>query len=191
MNEVKDIRKQIQLRLEEKRKLSKAQNGAFILSLVVSGLIMLTFLRVSFLFNDKSISLPVAFIASLVLLGILVWVMSKAKLSLRQDELDTATQYVKVALVISVTLTLMLVLGVSVLVDELKTLHRFSFGAFIVFLAFYTLNLLFTIAGFVSVLRKLSAFEIHSQNMSEINRLYIVSMFLFSSLSVFILLTHL
>ncbi len=186
-----NLRKQIQVRLEEKHKLSSARKGYFILLLVANSLIMLTFLGVSLLYNAHSISIPNDFLASFALLILLTVVIWKARSYVRQDDLLTVTVYIKVALIIVALVVLMLISGAYEIFGELETLHRFSFGALIIFLFFYTLNILFTVGALFAVLKKLKQYEIHSRNMVDINRLFVLSIFLFMALTLFVLLTGL
>lgn len=190
MSEV-NLRKQIQLRLEEKRKVSSARKGYFNLLLVASGLIMLTFIRVSFLYNTQSIFIPVAFMASIGLLGLLVAVVWKAKSFISHDELKLGAVYLRSAIIIISMLVLMLVSGGFEMMDELRSLPRFSFGAILIFLSFYTFNLLFALGAMIVALKKLSNYEIHAMSLTSISRLFVLSIFLLLTLTAFILLTGL
>lgn len=186
-----NLRKQIQVRLEEKRKLSSARKSYFLLLLIANGLIMLTLLSVMFLYNPQSIFIPVGFMASIALLALLIVVVWKAKYYVREDDLQTVKVYIKVALVIVVLHVLMLIFGVYKMLGELEAIHRFNFGALIIFLSYYALNILFTAGALFSVLKKLEHYEIHSRNGVDINRLFVLSTFLFITLTLFVLLAGL
>lgn len=183
-----NLKKKIQVRLEEKRKLYSARKGYFILLMVANGLVMATFLRVSFLHHLQAIPVPVAYLASAAITVLLAAVVWKAWTYGRQDELPAVTVYLKVALVMVVLLVLMLVSGAVEILAEMEEPRHSSFAALAVFLSFYTINLLFMAGALFIVLKKVKLYEIHSKNMADVNRLLVLSVFLSMTFALFVLL---
>jgi hypothetical protein len=185
MYEVTDWKTHIHLRLEEKRKISKARRGASWLLMFASGLVMLTLLRVSVLFSSVPLVLPVLFwVFILVSLGA-VYSLTKAYHFIKESELVVAAQLVQLALVVTVFSVFMLIVGISEWFAELKSLPRMVSGGLLVFLSFYILNVIIGSFSLHAVYRKLKNYEIHSMNMSSFHKIFSFFVFLVITFLIF------
>lgn len=186
MYEVTDWKTHIHLRLEEKRKFSKARNGASWLLMFASALVMLTLLRVSVLFSSTPLALPVLFwVAILLSLGA-IYSLIKAYEFIKESELVLAAQLVQLTLVVTVFSLFMVIIGMSEWSAELKNLPRIASGGLLIFLSFYILNVVIGLFSLHTVYRKLKTCEIHSMNMSSFHKTLTFFIFLIASLSVFV-----
>jgi hypothetical protein len=187
MEEVINWRKQIKNRLEEKKKSANARKGALWLFMVVSGLVMLTLLRVSFLFANKPITVPPEFISVVAVLASALFVLWKGRRYIKDSALNSAVKMVQIALMIIAFSLILLIIGTSQWLVELKSFHGFSAGGQLVFLIFYSGNMVVGIFNLFSVYKKLKACEIHSMNMENFNKSFLFWAFLLISFTVFVL----
>jgi uncharacterized membrane protein len=187
MYEVTDWKAHINIRLEEKRRFLNARKGASWLLLFVSGLIMFTLLRVSFLFSTDAIVLPAIFWVIVLVNAVAIYSLWKAHQYIKESELAVAAQLVQLSLVIGTFSLLLMIAGISEWLVELKNLPRMASGGLLVFLLFYMLNVIMSLFNLHSVYRKLKTYEIHSMNISSFQKAFSFSIFLVVSLIVFVL----
>jgi hypothetical protein len=186
MYEVTDWREQINIRVQEKRRLLNARRGASWLLMFASGLVMLTFLRVSILSLSAPLTLPALFWAAIPLGLGTVFSLAKAYTFIKESELLVAAQLVQLALVVTVFSLFILIVGISEWIADLKSLPRMASAGLLLFLSFYVINVMISLFHLRADFKKLKNYEIHSMNISSFQNTFAFAIFLVAALAVFV-----
>ncbi len=180
-----ELKHKIVSRLAEKKKFASAKNGIARLLMLISGLILLTLLKISILFSSKAVEIPIAFWASMLILLGSIFTMHKAKHFIFEGELSIANELVRLTIVLNVAVVVGLILSLLTWSKDFRGLHHFTISGMIIFASFYIINVAISSLILFSVYKKLRAYTIHSMQMDSFNSSYIFQIFLLAFLCLF------